>query len=203
MQATKLSQLPAHPFSLSLYVRHPSMDPADISRELQCEADESFRAGELRKSQSGMAVGSVHGETYWAATLDPTFWTAIGTGKRRSAIGDPSAAAASRSARSSGLEWLSQIAGSASDASLDALLGAQVVAAAATRTVGGVLSLVCARLACSHGSFFSRIRTEGAHVRLVVTLSPRTVSGFSLVPEVSLGLGRLGIQVEFEFALAD
>lgn len=63
---------PSYPFQLSLRVRHPSIDPAAISRELQIEPEHSFRAGDLRDATRSMAVTPVHVESYWLATLDPT-----------------------------------------------------------------------------------------------------------------------------------
>lgn len=60
---------PSYPFQLSLRVRHPSIDPAAISKELQIEPEHSFRAGEPRESRS-VAVTPVHVDSYWLATLD-------------------------------------------------------------------------------------------------------------------------------------
>jgi hypothetical protein len=62
---------PSYPFQLSLRIRHPSIDPASISRELQIEPEHSFRAGEPRESARNITVTSVHVESYWLATLDP------------------------------------------------------------------------------------------------------------------------------------
>src|SRR5580704_7190226 len=76
MQVRKRSVAQATPYQLSLHVRHPSADPAEISRELGLEATESFRAGEPRQSRSGLAATAVHGETYWVAVLDPMVWSA-------------------------------------------------------------------------------------------------------------------------------
>jgi hypothetical protein len=61
-------QVPA--FELSLRIRHPSLDPAELSRELGMEAHSSFRAGEPRQSRSGHFTASVYGESYWLGTLD-------------------------------------------------------------------------------------------------------------------------------------
>jgi hypothetical protein len=55
MEARQASQ-PSYPFQLSLRVRHPSIDPAAISRELQIEPEHSFRAGDLRDSTRSAAV---------------------------------------------------------------------------------------------------------------------------------------------------
>ena len=72
MEARKLSESQPPAFELSLRIRHPSMDPAEVSRELGMEAKHSFRAGDPRQSRSGVTPASVHGESYWLGTLDPT-----------------------------------------------------------------------------------------------------------------------------------
>jgi hypothetical protein len=72
MEARKLSKSQPPAFELSLRVRHPSMDPAELSRELGMEAKYSFRAGEPRQSHSGHSTASLHGESYWLGTLHPT-----------------------------------------------------------------------------------------------------------------------------------
>jgi hypothetical protein len=71
VEADRASQ-PSYPFQLSLRIRHPSIDPASISRELQIEPEHSFRAGQPRESARSLAVTPVHVESYWLATLDPT-----------------------------------------------------------------------------------------------------------------------------------
>jgi hypothetical protein len=75
MEARRASQ-PSYPFQLSLRVRHPSIDPAAISRELQIEPEHSFRAGAPRESARSVAVMPVHVESYWLATLDPATFLA-------------------------------------------------------------------------------------------------------------------------------
>jgi hypothetical protein len=61
---------PSYPFQLSLRVRHPSIDPASISRELQIEPEHSFRAGDPRESARSATATAVHVDSYWLATLD-------------------------------------------------------------------------------------------------------------------------------------
>lgn len=46
------------------------MDPDEISRELDMEAEHSFRAGERRRSRSGVS-DSVYAESYWLGVLKP------------------------------------------------------------------------------------------------------------------------------------
>ncbi len=69
MEARELPQPQPQAFELVLRIRHPSMDPGEISRLLQVTAEHCFKAGEPRKSSQ-----SVHAETYWLATLNPGAW---------------------------------------------------------------------------------------------------------------------------------
>jgi len=74
MPATKLATVESLPFQLSLRIKHPSMDPAYISKELGIEPEHSFRAGQSRRSKSGVAPAAVHTESYWLAPLNPASW---------------------------------------------------------------------------------------------------------------------------------
>ena len=74
MAAPKLATLQPLPFQLSLRIKHPSMDPADISKELGIEPEHSFRAGQPRHSKSGLVPAAVHTESYWLTPLDPASW---------------------------------------------------------------------------------------------------------------------------------
>jgi hypothetical protein len=73
MEATKRAQLPPAPFQLSLRIRHPSMDPEVISRELRMKPEHSFQAGQLRLLRSG-GVPAVHTQSYWLVALNPAAW---------------------------------------------------------------------------------------------------------------------------------
>jgi hypothetical protein len=72
MEARKPSKSGPQPFQLSLRIRHPSMEPAELSREFKIEAEHSFRVGDPRPSRSGIA--SVHAESYWLGALNPAEW---------------------------------------------------------------------------------------------------------------------------------
>jgi hypothetical protein len=74
MAAPKLAALQSPPFQLSLRIRHPSMDPADISKALSIEPEHSFRAGQTRRSKGSLAPAAVHTESYWLAPLDLPSW---------------------------------------------------------------------------------------------------------------------------------
>lgn len=72
MAASRVSQVvPGSTFSysMSLRVRHPSLDPALLTETLHLEPLHSWRAGEPRRSVTGTALGGDHRESYWAAPL--------------------------------------------------------------------------------------------------------------------------------------
>jgi hypothetical protein len=69
MEARDISQERSPPFQISLRVRHPSIDPGTISRELRLEPEYSFKAGEPRESGSGIAATALHAESYWLGSL--------------------------------------------------------------------------------------------------------------------------------------
>jgi hypothetical protein len=55
------------PFELSLRIRHPSIDPAAITKALAIEPEHSFKVGEEHRSSRGAALK--RSESYWLATL--------------------------------------------------------------------------------------------------------------------------------------
>jgi hypothetical protein len=56
-------------FSVSLRVRHPSLDPDIITGTLGITPEHFWGCGEPRRSASGTKLGGKHRETYWSATL--------------------------------------------------------------------------------------------------------------------------------------
>jgi hypothetical protein len=70
MEARRAASQPSYPFQLSLRIRHPSIDPEEISRRLGIDAEHSFRAGEPRDAGRS-TVAPVHAESYWLGTLEP------------------------------------------------------------------------------------------------------------------------------------
>lgn len=72
MASTRVSQLvPGSTFgySVSLRVRHPSLDPSLLTKTLHLEPLHTWRAGEPRRSVTGAALGGEHRESYWSAPL--------------------------------------------------------------------------------------------------------------------------------------
>lgn len=182
MQASRPSGAQAPAFQFSLHVRHPSIDPGEISRELQLQALESFKAGQPRSSRSGVAATAVHGETYWVAVIDPAHWP-----------GPPSVPGHEEHAALASLTPHEAKV-------LRARFGLDVAAAGGIRDIGAALALVCESLVVRHGVFLNQLRTQGGSVTLQVTLSSQAQGGFRLTPELGLWLVKLGITLEFEFA---
>ena len=56
-------------YSISLRVRHPTLDPDMLTQNLHLEPLHSWRAGEPRRSATGAMLGGEHRESYWAAPL--------------------------------------------------------------------------------------------------------------------------------------
>jgi len=63
--ASRVEQGPAFTFALSLHVKHPSMDPAEISRVLRIPAHCSTRVGEPRRRPNGQELGGLYPWSHW------------------------------------------------------------------------------------------------------------------------------------------
>jgi hypothetical protein len=56
-------------FTISLRIRHPSIDPARITRTLGMEPQHTWQAGQPRRGPGGEALEGVHRESYWMGRL--------------------------------------------------------------------------------------------------------------------------------------
>jgi hypothetical protein len=175
MEARELPELQPQAFELVLRIRHPSMDPEEISAELQISAEHSFKAGEPRKSAMGSALsgGSVYGETYWLATLNPGWWPAN----------------LSLHSYIPGLPLTPPPAGAT-----------ESLSEMAKTALGRALSMCATRFMRPHRDFFRRIQAEGGQVRLLVELNTAVVGGFTLTPELGREINAVGVPIDFEFA---
>ncbi len=178
MEARELPQPQPQAFELVLRIRHPSMDPEDISAELEISAEHCFKCGDPRKPQGGAGsipvspttTTSVHNETFWLATLNPGGW-----GARAPAYG-----------------YLPGRLGSARASDTPNEM---------TRTVLSLALTVCiARFLQPHTDFFRRIHAEGGQVRLLVEVNTTVVDNFTLTPELGRAIDALGITIDFEFS---
>jgi hypothetical protein len=72
MSSSSVGQvLPASAFSysVSLRVRHPTMDPSILTETLRTEPEHAWKAGDPRRSQGGSSLGGTHRDSYWSAPL--------------------------------------------------------------------------------------------------------------------------------------
>lgn len=75
MEARKLPESGSESFQFSLRIRHPSIDPAELSRALNVEPEHAFAAGTPRRGSRG-GPAAVHSDTYWLGVLKPSAsWT--------------------------------------------------------------------------------------------------------------------------------
>lgn len=56
-------------FSITLRLRHPHIDPAELTNHLGIEPQHSWRAGEPRRLETGELDRGVYRETYWVGLL--------------------------------------------------------------------------------------------------------------------------------------
>jgi hypothetical protein len=56
-------------FTMSLRIRHPTIDPAQISQSLGIEPQHSWRAGEPRLDSDGSALEGAYRESYWMGRI--------------------------------------------------------------------------------------------------------------------------------------
>jgi hypothetical protein len=65
------ARIPMNPddFSLALRIRHPSIDPAEITRQLGVTPQHAWRAGEPRAIEDDEAGSAFYRETYWVGLL--------------------------------------------------------------------------------------------------------------------------------------
>jgi hypothetical protein len=145
MPAQNVSKLPDARIQLSLHIRHPTLEPAQISRELRWEPVESFAIGEPCKSSLGKGLSPrLHTESYWVATLDLHFLA-------RNQLAPGASAAGSR----------------------DAMIADEVFRRLAD-SPEPFIALACSSL-LRHASFFERMRTGGGSAKLLVTMSEPTL----------------------------
>jgi len=58
-------------FTISLRIRHPSIEPHAITQTLGIEPQHTWKAGDARLSPAGETLGGTYRETYWMARLMP------------------------------------------------------------------------------------------------------------------------------------
>jgi hypothetical protein len=56
-------------FTISLRMRHPSIDPSQITRTLGIEPQHTWKVGDSRRGAAGGSLQGVYRESYWMARL--------------------------------------------------------------------------------------------------------------------------------------
>jgi hypothetical protein len=56
-------------FTMSLRIRHPHVDPAEVTRVLGMEPQHMWRAGDARRDVGGAELEGTYRESYWMARL--------------------------------------------------------------------------------------------------------------------------------------
>lgn len=56
-------------FTVSLRIRHPTLDPQAITEELGIEPQHAWRAGDPRRDAAGAPLGGSHRDSYWMGRL--------------------------------------------------------------------------------------------------------------------------------------
>ncbi len=59
----------AYEFTLSLRIRHPSIEPGEITRNLGIEPQHTWRAGDPRRDAAGGELSGTYRESYWVGRL--------------------------------------------------------------------------------------------------------------------------------------
>jgi hypothetical protein len=178
MEARSLQETSAEHFQLSLRIRHPSMDPAELSQAFKIQPEHCFRAGDRRESSMGRASAPVHAESYWLGILKPS---------------------AHLPDLSFFVDHRSQMTEKAVEAVRRSEIARKQLAAMAS-SLSWALSLSTTRFLSTHATLLRRVRTEGGQVTLLVSIYSPEVGSFTLAPEASQLLGELGIGIEFELA---
>ena len=177
MEAHKLSETAAAPVQWLLRIRHPAIDPGEISTSLDLEPEHCFKAGDSRAARAEGLFSGRHTQSYWLAPLrvepwadpsEPTFLAGIAerSPARNLALSAENYQAASRNLRSNSVE--------------------------------GLLFLFLQRLNARH-SFLQRIQAEGGDVTLIIAIERESAADFTLPVTVTGLLVHLGISIEFRF----
>jgi hypothetical protein len=69
MAASPAPRMSDYEFMMSLRIRHPRIDPTEITRVLGIEPQHGWRAGDLRRDPKGDELGGTHRESYWMGCL--------------------------------------------------------------------------------------------------------------------------------------
>jgi hypothetical protein len=170
------------PFTLSLRIKHPSIDPQIITDELQLTPEHAWACGEPRTSDAGAVLGGKRRNSYWSAALPP-----MSRSELLSAILEPHHHAPTAATPES-IRKLAELGMSsfpktppAPPSALSQHLFAQLLLLKRRRP------------------FFDRLEKEGGEVSLSIEIDVSDGVSFTLEPALGRLVGDLGLQLDFEF----
>jgi hypothetical protein len=177
MQARKKSDPAAAPIQLSLRIRHPSIDPKEISASLGLEPEHCFKAGDPRRPAAAGRMSGQHTQSYWLAPVTADSWA------------DPMEP-----------EFLAAIASKSPVGNL--ALSTEALRDATKsiryRSLEGLLLYFLNRLNARR-SFLQRIEAEGGDVSIIMVIERESAADFTLPVTLARLLVDLGISIEFKF----
>jgi hypothetical protein len=172
MEARRLANESVAQVELSLRIRHPTIDPDEISAELGVKPEHCFKSGDPAQGRRGL-----HTQTYWLADIAPGAWLEPV---------DPS--------------YLETIVARypGRSATESAEVFRKLTQSARTRSVEIMLFYGLQRLNARH-AFLERIQTDGGEVSLLLSVEHGSAADFTLPVAISRLLVKLGITLEFKF----
>jgi hypothetical protein len=172
MEARQLPDESVPQAQVSLRIRHPTIDPNEISAALGVRPEHCFKSGDPAQGRRGL-----HAQTYWLADIAPGSWLEPV---------DPS--------------FLETIAARYPERSATASAEGfrKMTQSARTRSVEIMLFYGLQRLNARH-AFLERIQSDGGDVSLLLSVEPGSAADFTLPVAVSRLLVKLGITLEFKF----
>ena len=176
MEARQMSEERIGPVQLSLRIRHPAIDPNEISTAIGVEPEHCFKAGDARTNAARGRRTGLHSQSYWLAPITSESWAEPGPA------------------------FLSVIGARYSEHTLarsqeDLRKAAQSLR---SRSVEATLFYCLQRLNTRH-AFLERIQSEGGDISLLLGLAHDSATDFALPVAMSRLIVKLGISLEFKF----
>lgn len=170
MEARQLSDESAARIQVSLRIRHPAIDPDEITAAIGVKPAHCFKSGDPARGRQGL-----HTQTYWLAHIAPGSWPEPV---------DPG--------------FLETIAARYPGGRLSAEDFRKVAESARSHSVEMTLYFGLQRLNARH-AFLERIQSDGGEVSLLLSMEHGSAADFTLPVGMSRLLVKLGITLEFKF----
>lgn len=177
MEASQVAEPSPAPVQLSLRIRHPAIDPDEISAALGLEPEHCFKAGDARIARSERRIAGQHTQTYWLAPVSPETWadpiepSFLGAIAAKNPIRNLASSAQDREAAVRNLR---------------------------SRSTEFVLFHFLLRMNAHHG-FLQKIQAEGGDISLLILIERESAADFTLPVGVTRLLAQLGISLELKF----